>query len=268
MRLTPNLQPYTSPHVVGEVWRWNNVPSAHLKHPRDVLVWLPPGYHHAPDRRYPVLYLTDGQNKFDPNTSFAGDDWNVDGTTHDLVLQGAIEPPIMVAVYNTPDRIPEYNPLDRGRNYGRFIVEELKPIIDQEFRTQPGRRNALMGSSMGGLISLALLWWYPQHFFGAACFSPSLWILRRAGGPVTWLRRQPTPPQPTRIYMDHGTVGYEGRGASLVRQTLDYLSREVGFAPVDINYVVAEGGDHNEASWRARVAPPMQFLFPPNPGHK
>lgn len=263
MVISPNFQPYTSPKVTGEVLRWSAVPSVHLKHPRDVLVWLPPNYHNEPNRRYPVLYLTDGQNKFDADTSFAGVDWDVDGTATHLVYQGAIEPPIMVAIYNTPDRIPEYNPLERGQNYGRFLIEELKPAIDRTFRTQPGRRNALMGSSMGGLISLALLWWYPQHFFGAACFSPSLWILRRVGGPVSWLRHQSIPPQPARLYMDHGTVGYEGRGASLVVQTLDYLKREVGFAPIDLNYVVAEGADHNEASWRARVAPPMQFLFPP-----
>ncbi len=259
--LQPEFQPYVSPYIVGEVLRWPSVPSRLLAHQRDVLVWLPPGYHDDPARRYPVLYLHDGQNKFDPDTSFAGDDWNVDGVATALIAAGEIDPFVMVAIYNSPDRLFEYNPLrQRGKAYGRFIVDELMPVINRTFRTQGGRHNALMGSSMGGLISLALLWWHSRHFFGAAALSPSLWVLWRAGGVSAWLGRQPAPLQPSRLYLDQGTVGYEGRGRALIEETLAYLGG-VGFEHRALHFYTAEGGEHNEASWRARADRPLRFLF-------
>lgn len=260
MQIHPHFQPYHAPRVVGDVLRWSAVPSAHLAHARDVLVWLPPGYHLDHARRYPVLYLHDGQNKFDPATSFAGEDWNVDGATLQGITRGELEPFLMVAIYNSPDRLHEYNPLSRGWEYGRFIVEELMPTIDSAFRTEGGRRNAIMGSSMGGLISMALFSWYAAHFFGAACLSPSLWVLMRQGGPRAWLEREPIPPQPARLYLDHGTRGYEGRGAGLAKDTMAFF-KERGFPAKALNYHVARGGDHNEASWRARVHRPLTFLF-------
>ncbi|MGH2542660.1 MAG: alpha/beta hydrolase [Ardenticatenaceae bacterium] len=257
----PNFESYVAADTVGDVLRWRSVQSAHLSYPRDVLIWLPPGYHDQPARRYPVLYLQDGQNKFDPATSFAGEDWNVDGVATSLMEKGEIEPFLMVAIYNTPDRLYEYNPLrEKGKQYTRFIVEELRPVVDREFRTEGGRRNALMGSSMGGLISMALLWWHWEHFFGAAALSPSLWVLWRAGGPAAWFRRFPAPHKPTRLYLDHGTVGYEGRSKTLAEAVISYLAG-VGFASANLHYYTAEGGEHNEPSWRARVDRPLRFLF-------
>ncbi len=261
MNLTPILQPYSSHFIVGEVLRWPAVPSEHLRHDRDILIWLPPGYHDQPARRYPVLYLQDGQNKFDPATSFAGEDWNVDGIATGLIERGEIAPFIMVAIYNSTERVQEYNPLHKkGQRYGRFLVEELMPAIAQHFRTAGGRSNAVMGSSMGGLISLALLLWYPQHFFGSAALSPSLWVLWREGGPLAWLRRFAPLPQPSRLYLDHGTVGYEGRGASLAQSVIEHFRRN-GFPEERLHYHTAEGGEHNEVSWRARVDRPLRFLF-------
>jgi predicted alpha/beta superfamily hydrolase len=255
------FQPYVSPRVTGEILRARSISSKHLAYPRDVLVWLPPGYHDDPSRRYPVLYLQDGQNKFDPDTAYLGEDWKADESATALIRGNAVEPFIMVAIYNSPDRLHEYNPLRQaGKNYGRFVTEELMPLINQHFRTDGGRRNALMGSSMGGLISLALLWHYPDHFFGVAALSPSLWILWRTGGVVEWLRRFPPPPQPGRVYIDHGTVGYEGRSATLAVQLVNYL-KEVGFPPESLAYHIEEGGEHNELSWRARAPRPLRFLF-------
>ncbi|MBA3530332.1 MAG: alpha/beta hydrolase [Ardenticatenales bacterium] len=260
LSLTPHFEPYIAPGVVGRVLRWSAVPSAHLKHPRDVLVWLPPDYASAPDRRYPVLYLQDGQNKFDPATSFAGEDWQVDNTAMRLIERGEIEPFIMVAIYNSPDRMHEYNPMDRGSDYGRFIVEELRPVIDREFRTRGERSNAAMGSSLGALISLALLMEHPSHFFGAACLSPALWILWRMGGPNTWLRRHAIPPQPMRLYLDHGSVSHEARIGSHIKAVMSYM-REHGVPKTALHYLKAEGGDHNERSWRARAEHPLRYLF-------
>jgi predicted alpha/beta superfamily hydrolase len=256
----PAFEPYRAEGVVGEVLRWKGAHSRHLAHARDILVWLPPGYHAEPGRRYPVLYLHDGQNKLDPRTSYTGLDWNVDGAATALIERGAIEPFLMVAIYNSPDRLHEYNPLDRGGPYAAFLTTELMPVIDRVFRTQQGRRNALMGSSMGGLISLAMLWWMPNIFFGAACVSPSLWVLGRAGGAAAWLAKNPTPPRDTKLYMDHGTRGAEGRGAGLAREVAAFAVG-AGLRKTYVRYLVARGGEHNEASWRARVDKPLKHLF-------
>lgn len=258
---SPDFHPYTAPGVIGEVLRWQSVHSRHLAHTRDILVWLPPFYHDEPERRYPVLYLHDGQNKMDPDTSFAGRDWDVDHEATRLILEGSIRPMIMVAIYNSPDRIPEYNPLDRGPAYAEFLSGELMPVINKYFRTQGGRNNALMGSSMGGLISLAMLWWLPMHFFGAACLSPSLWLLARVGGPREWLKAQEPPPNVgTKLYIDHGTKGTEPKGARFAKETIDF-ALETGLRKSNVRYHIAKNGEHNEESWGARVNIPLKFLF-------
>jgi predicted alpha/beta superfamily hydrolase len=256
----PRFEPYIADAVTGEVLRWAGVRSRHVEHARDILVWLPPGYHHQPDRRFPVLYLHDGQNMFDPRTSFVGRDWNADGAATKLITRGEVEPFLMVAIYNSPDRLHEYNPLNRGGAYVAFIATEVMPVIDRAFRTARGRGNAVMGSSMGGLISLAMLWWMPDVFFGAACVSPSLWVLARAGGASAWLERHPAPPRDAKLYLDHGTRGAEGRGAVLAEEVAAFAVR-AGLRKSRVRYVVARGGEHNEVSWGARVHKPLKHLF-------
>lgn len=260
MPARPAFKPYLAESVTGEVLRWTGARSKHLEHARDILVWLPPSYHAEPKRRFPVLYLHDGQNKLDPKTSFAGLDWDVDGAATALIERGEIEPFIMVAIYNSPDRLREYNPIERGDAYSTFITAEVMPVIDRAFRTEGGRRNALMGSSMGGLISLAMLWWKPNSFFGAACISPSLWVLERAGGASTWLGKLKAPPSDAKLYLDHGTKGAEGRGAALAKEAAAFAVK-AGLKKAGVRYVVARGGEHNEASWRARVDKPLKHLF-------
>lgn len=256
------FKPYVAEDVTGEVLRWAGASSKRLEHARDVLVWLPPSYHAEPRRRFPVLYLHDGQNTFDPKTSFAGRAWDVDNAATDLIGRGEIEPLIMVAIYNSPARLPEYNPLERGDAYAAFIGSELMPIIDRCFRTERGRRNAVMGSSMGGLISLAMLWWMPGVFFGAACLSPSLWVLARAGGggAKAWLEGQQAPPEGSKLYIDHGTKGAEGRGAAVAKEVAAFAVT-AGLCESDVRYFVARGGEHNEAAWGARVDKPLKHLF-------
>src|SRR5262249_21634693 len=142
--------------------------------PRDIAVYLPPDY--AKDRgRYPVLYMQDGQNLFDPETAFGGQDWRAEVAADDLIVRGVIEPIVIVGVYHTgASRIGESTPA-RGR-YGRFLARELKPFIDRAYRTRRGSADtAVGGSSMGGLVSLEAGLRLPSVFGKVAAMSPSVW---------------------------------------------------------------------------------------------
>ncbi|HTW95787.1 MAG TPA: alpha/beta hydrolase-fold protein, partial [Tepidisphaeraceae bacterium] len=131
-----------------------------LGNSRTLIVYLPPDYESNSGRRYPVLYMQDGQNLFDASTAFAGVEWRVDETAEDLIKSGRIAPVIIVGIYNSPDRTAEFTPFDKtpagvdglGRQYGDFLVKEVKPMIDRTYRTKPDRADtAIAGSSMGGL---------------------------------------------------------------------------------------------------------------------
>ena len=164
--------------------------SAFLPDDRDVLVWLPPGYDTESDHRYPVLYMHDGQNLFDPETAFQkGEHWRVGETAAELIAAGQLEPLIIVGISNTgEERIHEYTPtrdawLGGGLagDYGRLIVEDLKPLIDRTYRTLPDRQHTgLGGSSLGGLVTLHLGFTHPEVFSRLAVLSPSVWWDRRA----------------------------------------------------------------------------------------
>src|SRR5450755_1817234 len=167
--------------LTGNIKRHRAFPSKILGNRRDVLVYLPRGYRRFVPRRYPVLYLHDGQNVFDAATSFAGVEWGVDETAQRLIRRSLIEPLIIVAIANTgEDRIHEYTPTagaifesaleekrSRGeaKKYGQFLIEELKPYIDLEYRTKrEAEFTGLGGSSMGGLLTLSLGLWFPDSF--------------------------------------------------------------------------------------------------------
>src|SRR5205814_4691026 len=159
--------------LTGTIRRHRRFPSKILANRRDVLVYLPPGYSRFSRRKYPVLYLHDGQNVFDAATAFAGVEWGVDETAESLIRKKLIEPLIIVAIANTgEDRIHEYAPTrgvidarakrkkrSRGlaRLYGHFLIEELKPYIDKRYPTKPESEfTGLGGSSLGGLATLAI----------------------------------------------------------------------------------------------------------------
>src|SRR5262249_58680157 len=167
--------------LTGNIKRHRAFPSKILGNRRDILVYLPHGYRHLSRRCYPVLYLNDGQNVFDAATSFSGVEWGVDETAERLTKENLIEPLIIVAVANMGEkRVDEYTPT-RGvidtkarrtkrskglaRQYGNFLIEELKPYIDRKYRTNPSVEfTGLGGSSLGGLVTLALGILYPQTF--------------------------------------------------------------------------------------------------------
>jgi predicted alpha/beta superfamily hydrolase len=236
---------------------------------RDVVVYLPPCYAREPARRYPVLYLHDGQNLFDGATSFIlGQDWRIGQTADALISARAIEPLIIVGVYNTGDkRVEEYTPTADARFrvggkadlYGRLLVEELKPFIDARYRTRPdAAHTGLGGSSLGGLVSLYLGLRYPEVFGKLAVVSPSVWwggraILRS----VSALGAKPS----TRIWLDMGTAEGE-RAAPDARALRDALLAKGWRLDADLSYLEAAGARHDEAAWAKRVGPILRYLYP------
>jgi predicted alpha/beta superfamily hydrolase len=162
--------------------------SGNLAAKRNVAIYLPPGYFDGRDRRFPTLYMQDGQNLFDPAASFAGVAWHADETAQELTLKKKIQPLIIIAVGNTSDRTNEYTPvISRGRGgradeYGRWLIEELKPFIDANYRTLPGREfTGVGGSSLGGLFALHMGFTRPDIFGRIAAMSPSAWWANAKG---------------------------------------------------------------------------------------
>ena len=262
--------------LTGNIHFHRAFPSKILKNRRDVLVYLPPGYRRFSTRHYPVLYLHDGQNVFDAATSFGGVEWGVDETAEALIRKKLIEPMIIVAIANTgEDRIHEYAPTparidppkrkrSKGllRNYGRFLIEELKPFIDRKYRT---RREAeftgLGGSSLGGLATLALGLWFPNYFTRLAVMSPSIWWDDCAIYDIVDEVDEMAKP-PLKIWLDTGThePGWE-RAAALRDRLLEKGWR----LHDDLHFLEVEGADHSEGAWAARIDPVLRFLFPPLP---
>jgi predicted alpha/beta superfamily hydrolase len=257
-----------SPHTLtGEFQSHERFRSRFLANERTILVYLPPGYKARAARRYPVLYLQDGQNVFDKATSF-GEEWHVDETAQGLIEGGQIEPVIVVAVYNTGEhRLDEYTPTkvpDKGGgqadNYGRMLVEEIKPLVDSKYKTLPSAASTgLGGSSLGGLVTLHLGLRYPTVFNRLAVLSPSVWWDNRA---IVREVEQLGAKLPLKIWLDAGT----GEGKDVVddaRALRDALQAKGWVPDHDLRYIEAEGAQHNESAWGSRVGDVLKWLYPP-----
>jgi predicted alpha/beta superfamily hydrolase len=243
--------------VTGHVRVLPGVHSPQLGNERDVIVYLPPR-HGQGDRRYPVLYMQDGQNLFDRGTGFGGEEWCVDETLETLAAEG-LEAIAVGLPHSGDGRIAEYSPFARrgqarGDDYLDFLVDTVKPLVDAAFRTQPDRAHTgLFGSSMGGLISLYGFFRRPAVFGLAGSMSPALWFSGRA---IYDFVRQVAAP-PGRIYLDHGT--HENSAARMAR-----LLREKGYQDgLDLRYVEEPGGEHRESAWARRLPDALRFLLRP-----
>jgi predicted alpha/beta superfamily hydrolase len=237
----------------------------------DLVVYLPHMYETEGERRFPVLYMHDGQNLFDPETSFIkGNYWRMGETADALVEAGAIEPLIIVGIYNAGvKRVDEYTPVEDKRlggghadAYGRMLVEELKPFIDGQYRTLSAAEHCGMGgSSLGGLVTLYLGLRYPTVFSRLAVVSPSVWWRNRAIlKTVAALAEKPA----LRIWLDIGTK--ESKWAVPDTRTLrDALISKGWQLGEDLAYFEAKGGEHSESAWAQRVDPMLRFLFPARP---
>ena len=254
----------SSPHLE----RYADMSSRFLDRDRDVIVYLPPGYDAEPQRRYPVLYMHDGQNLFDPNTSFVrGQTWRLGEMADMLIAEGRVQPLVIVGVNHTGHgRIHEYTPTKDprlggglGKAYGRLLVEDVKPFIDARYRTRPEREyTGLGGSSLGGLSTIYLGLRHADVFGLLAVMSPSVWWGRRA-----ILRYVPKArPRPdTRIWLDMGTA--ESRyGVADARKLRNALVKAGWREDEDLAYSEVQGGTHSEFAWAQRVGDVLQFLFP------
>jgi predicted alpha/beta superfamily hydrolase len=242
--------------------------SRFLPDDRDVTVYVPPQYEGQPDRHFPVLYLHDGQNLFDPSTSFVpGRTWRVAETADTTIDTEEVVPLIIVGIANTGDhRLAEYTPVPDWKmgggeadKYGRLIIEELMPFINANYRTLHGREHTGMGgSSLGALVTLYLGLKHPDRFSRLAVLSPSVWWNHKSIiGYVDEARLDRHP----RIWLDVGKA--EGRRTLADADLLEQRLRANGWRPeVDLHYERVPGGTHDEASWAARVGPMLRFLFP------
>ena len=240
-----------------------------LGNTRDVTVYLPPGYDDRDDRRYPVLYMHDGQNLFEPHRAFIpGQHWRLREAADEAIGARTMSPVIIVGVDNAgPSRIDEYTPRHdpaksgggRADDYARMLLEELKPLIDSRYRTLgDGANTAVGGSSLGGLLSMYLVAKYPQAFSRAAVMSPSVWWHDRA---ILRQIDEFTGPQRPRIWLDIG--GKEGADAVAGVQALRDGLRAKGWNDASLAFLEDRRADHSERAWAARVRKVLEFLFPP-----
>jgi predicted alpha/beta superfamily hydrolase len=249
--------------------------------PRNLDVWLPPGYTGDPEVRFPVIYMHDGQNLFDPGISYIGVDWGVDEAVNRLSEENG-SGAIIVGIWNNEHRWRDYmpqEPLETSQGwavrkrmiervgeppasdrYLRFLVEEVKPLIDATYCTMSDRAHTFtMGSSLGGLISLYALVRYPQVFGGAGCVSTA-WsvggkmLVDYFGAVLPWAGKH-------RLYFDYGTEGLDA-GYESLQLRMDARMAARGFTRgQDWLTEKFPGAEHSERAWRARVDVPLRFLL-------
>jgi enterochelin esterase-like enzyme len=294
----------------GKLLPERKLESRHLGGGRVVRVYLPPSYETSPRKRYPVLYLHDGQNVFSSagtNCCFGWGSWELDRTADRLITEGRMREIIMVAVDNGRARYKEYrglvhgaekpskrskpatNEIDNARfeAYAEFLVEELKPWIDREFRTlKAPASTGVLGSSLGGICSLSLAWEHPKTFGLAASLSGSFQIERK-DFLNNVLKPYESRRKPLRLYLDSGVIDYTGDddgrrdtvavAAELRRigwkdgKTLLHFTDEHPLGNAELEraglprhkWDEARGSQHNEFYWRLRVWRALEFMFPP-----
>ncbi|TWT41265.1 Endo-1,4-beta-xylanase/feruloyl esterase precursor [Phycisphaerae bacterium RAS1] len=258
----------------GDIRVHDAVESPQLGNTRTVLVYLPPGYEKDAERRYPVLYMHDGNNVFDEATSFGGVEWSADETAQRLIAAGKIRPLIIVAIYNNADRRDEYTHArddrfgggGRGDLYVAFIAETLKPLIDRTYRTRPDAgHTAIAGSSLGGLISLYAAYKRPDVFGTAGVVSPALAWNERS---ILEVVRGAPPETKPRVWLDMGTEegSREGpmalftKAVSDCRALVEILKARGCREGADFRYEEIEGGRHHERDWAKRFDRLLEFI--------
>lgn len=270
-------------HFIGEF------KSIHV-HSRPLSIWTPPNY--SPLKRYPVIYVFDGQMLFDKRTTWNQQEWDIDSVLGRAILNGELSPCIVVGLYNIPKiRYREYFPAKpfslirrslqdsaisvmggigpTSDQYLEYIIKEVKPYVDEEFMTLGDRNNTfIMGASMGGIMSMYALFEYPSIFSRAACLSSHFIGGYKANEEVPtsfakYLEQCGIKPGFSRIYFDYGTETLDSQYDE-AQKIIDAQMRALGWKAPYWETKKFEGAAHNEISWNARLMTPLTFLLNPD----
>lgn len=256
--VTPNL------NITGIYKRIKQFSSKFLKLKRDIVVLLPPTYYleKYKSKKYPVFYMHDGNNLFDPRLSFTGVDWGVDEACAKLYKQSKIKEIIVVGIYNTAERNSEYTPFidpkhggGSGEKYSQFLIKELMPHIDENFRTKIGPENtAIGGSSLGGLISIYIGLSHPNLFGSVMAMSPSIWWAN--GKMIEWVQKQDLPALKTKLWVDIGSNEGE-EGVKYFKQFVESIKTKIKH----LKYLEIPNAAHTENAWKNRMHLPLIWYF-------
>jgi len=280
--------------VSGKIERISDFKSQYVS-PRNIDIWLPEGY--SKDKKYSVLYMHDGQMLYDPDLTWNKQAWNVDDTVSDLIKSGKIQNTIVVGVWNDSkmrhfDYFPQ-KPFESlsaiekdtvnaqlkksGRsdkpfspnsdNYLKFLVKELKPLIDKKYSTFKDRSHTFVaGSSMGGLISMYAICEYPAIFGGAACLSthwPGTFTLENNPFPETvlnYLQKNLPDPKTHKIYFDCGDQTLDALYPEIQKKA-DAIMKKHGYSEKNWKTLYFPGENHSEDAWAKRLSKPLKFLL-------
>ncbi len=254
-------------HQAGRLTRTPNWRSNVLGDSRAIWTYYPPSYDENAAQRYPVVYMHDGQNLFLDSYAFGGVSWAVAQAMDQGIVNGTIREALVIGIDNDVDRLSEYTPVadpsyggGNAANYLQFITTELKPQMDQQLRTMPGAdQTAIVGSSLGGLVSVWAGLTRPDVFKLVGALSPSTWW----NG--TWIIGQTTAatgPLPTRVYLDSGNAGTSGDDYINTTNLANAWKQKAG---VTVRHLVQSGATHSETYWRQRIPGALQFLLGPRP---
>ncbi len=251
--------------VKGTLLTWKNVESEFLDEPRHVQIWLPPDYEENADLRYRVIYMADGQNVFDPRIASWGIDWGIDEAMVRGAEAGLFEPAIVVAAWSTADRTTEYSPWHDAGNYARFLIEELMPRVNAEFRTLTGPENtSALGASSGALLGFGLVRDYPEAFGACGCVSPHF-ALSDDDDPKPYVVRDieggAMAPRGARFYFDYGTETLDATYHEDHEPVREWLVAQGFVEGEDFRMKQFEGHPHNETAWRSRLIEQLEWML-------
>lgn len=248
---TSKTRPKRASTITGTVkYHYNlkgdNIPA------RDILVWLPPGYHSDRTQHHPVIYMQDGQNVFDAATSSFGNEWQADETCDLLIRTHKIPPVIVVGIYNTSERSKEYIPGKKGSAYMEFLIHKLKPFIDRTYRTKPEAEFTMVaGSSAGGTIAFMLVWEHPDVFSKAICMSPALKIDN-----IDYVATVKTSAEKRNnifLYIYNGGIDLESKLQPGINEMIAVLKEKGYHQGSHFECLYDPQGHHNELAWAKRL---------------
>jgi len=251
--------------VVGRL-SMDNFYSPVLGGSRMLRVWLPPNYFTDPKAKFDVLYMHDGQNCFDASTSTIGKEWRLDETLTAMIKKGEVRPMVVVAIdHGGADRINDYTyDADNGRGgkgatYAKFLLDEVKPFVESNYRVKSGPEHTFIGgSSLGGVISLDIARRHPKTFGGVIAMSPALWwngeSLTKA------VEKDADGLAGTRVWLDIGTKESAGAGPEKYVAAAKAMDKALQAAKIPAKLTVTEGGEHNEGAWAERFPDAIRYI--------